>query len=168
MEITKKTIKALASDTRLEILKILARRRRIAADIAKDLELAPSTVNEHLKKLEESELIRRKDTGHKWIYYEITEKGKNLVQPKTPVQFILILSLGFLMMVIGGFYSFAGEVRSFAGEAAPLSISKGTGDATGVVQYTGPGTNWIGVIILVVGIILVVIGLHEILKKKVK
>jgi len=165
MEITKETIKALASDTRLEILKILARRRRIAADIAKDLELAPSTVNEHLKKLEESELIRRKDTGHKWIYYEITEKGKNLVQPKTPVQFILILSLGFLMMVIGGFYSFAGEVRSFAGEAAPLSISKGTSDATGVVQYTGPGTNWIGVIILVIGIILIVIGLHEILKK---
>jgi len=163
MEITKKTIKALASDTRLEILKILARRRRIAADIAKDLELAPSTVNEHLKKLEESELIRRKDTGHKWIYYEITEKGKNLVQPKTPVQFILILSLGFLMMVIGGFYSFLGKMEYTAREMAP-TISKG-GGTTGVVQYTGPGTNWIGVIILVIGIILIVIGLHEILKK---
>jgi len=164
MEITKKTIKALASDTRLDILKILAKRRRIAADLAKDLGLAPSTVNEHLKKLEESELIRRKDTGHKWIYFEITKKGRNLVQPKAPVQLILILSLGFLMMVVGGFYSFLGEAKTFATEAAP-TISKGV-DTTNVVQYTGPGINWIGIIILAVGILLVIMGLYKILINK--
>ncbi|MCD6477934.1 MAG: winged helix-turn-helix transcriptional regulator [Candidatus Aenigmarchaeota archaeon] len=165
MEITKKTIKALASDTRLEILKILLKRRMMPTEISRTLDLAPSTISEHLKKLEEAGLIKKRDTGHKWIYYEITEKGKNLVHPKTPVQFILILSLGFLMMIIGGVYSFVGKMEYAAREMAP-TISKGTEGTKNVVQYTGSRTNWIGIIILAIGIILIVIGLYKMLKKK--
>lgn len=164
MKITKKTIKVLSSDTRLKILKILSKRRRIAADLAKDLNLAPSTVNEHLKLLEEAELIKRNDTGHKWIYYEITEKGRNLVQPKTPMQFVLILSLGILIIIIDGFDFLQRKVFQTFEETSPMATSKGTEEVGRIgTQQT---INWISLLILVIGIILILIGLHNIIKRK--
>lgn len=163
MEITKDTIKALSSDTRLEILKILAKRRRIAADLAKDLDLAPSTVNEHLKKLEESRLIEKKDSGHKWFYYEITDKGKNLVKPKSPMQFVIILSLGFLTMIIAGFQSLPwGETRMAAQEAAGTAARKAAEGAT----TGGEVLPWGNVAFFIIGLVLVLIGIWNIYRKR--
>ncbi len=172
MEITKSTIKALASDTRLEILKILVRRRKIAADISKQLKMAPSTVNEHMKILEGAGLIKRKDTGHKWIYFEITEQGRNLVQPRSPMQFVLILTLGMMMLLVGGFKSLMpfGE-QNFA---VPLA-SKGaeimeTGGRTvdAVAATPATGIDWLIVLFAVIGIVLVIIGLYNIVKMRKK
>ena len=171
MEITKKTIKALASDTRLDILKILAQRKRIAADLAKDLKLAPSTVNEHLKKLEESELIRKKDSGHKWFYYEITDKGLNLIKPKAPVQFILMLSIGAIMMLIGGAYSlsysFGQEVTSRLMEKAPL-VAEGAAQATdsaGTLSASGGDSGIVFIILFVIGLVLAILAIYKIMKR---
>jgi DNA-binding transcriptional ArsR family regulator len=166
MEITRKTIKALSSDTRLEILRILVRRRKIAADIAKLLGLAPSTVNEHLKKLEDAGLVKRKETGHKWIYFEVTEDGRNLVQPRSPMQFVLVLCLGVLMMLVGGFRSFippGGE--TFAAPMAQKAEAAGA-DVVRAPLETAPGAgmDWLLVLVLVAGVILVIMGLYNIWK----
>jgi len=169
MEITKNTIKVLASDTRLEILKVLVKRRKIAADIAKMLDLAPSTVNEHLKKLEEAGLIRRKETGHKWIYFEVTEDGRNLVQPRSPMQFILVLCLGVIMMLVGGFKNF---MTPIGGEtlSAPMMdkaeniAATGTQNIRSPVEVASAGIDWFLVIVLAVGVILTVLGLYNIWK----
>ncbi|UCG94964.1 MAG: winged helix-turn-helix transcriptional regulator [archaeon] len=174
MEITKKTIKALSSDTRLEILRLLVRRRKIAADIAKILKLAPSTVNEHLKKLEEAGLVKRKETGHKWIYFEVTEDGRNLVQPRSPMQFVLVLCLGVLMMLVGGFKSlvpsgaetFAAPLAQKAGETA---AEAGADVVRAPVEaVSGTGIDWLLVLVAVVGIVLVIIGLYNIVKLRKK
>ena len=101
MELDKKAIKSLSSDTRVDILKSLSRRRKMPSEIAKEFGLAPSTVVEHLKILENSSLIKRQDTGHKWIYYELTDKGRNLVEPQHAMKFVVILSLG-LIIIVGG------------------------------------------------------------------
>jgi len=101
MEIDKKMIKALSADTRLDILKSLKQRRKMPSELSKELKLAGSTVVEHLRKLEDAGLVERQERGEKWIYYDLTDKGKNLVQPKMSVQFVLMLALGVLF-VFGG------------------------------------------------------------------
>ncbi len=164
MEITKSTIKALASDTRLEILRILSQRRKIAADLAKMLDLAPSTVNGHLKILEEEGLVKRKETGHKWIYFEITEKGKSLVKPRSPMQFIIILSLGFLMIFFGGFKSFTGAPKLLATQKTE-SMILGTEEAARSLPASG-GTDWLLIFLILVGIFMVLIGAYNIWKLK--
>ena len=101
MEIDRKTLKALSSDTRLDILKSLTDRRKMPAELSRELDLAASTIIEHLDKLEKSGLVVKRETGRKWVYYELTVKGENLIRPKAPVQFILLLSLGLILVIAG-------------------------------------------------------------------
>ncbi|MEM5778209.1 MAG: metalloregulator ArsR/SmtB family transcription factor [Candidatus Aenigmatarchaeota archaeon] len=101
MEIDRKTLKALAADTRLDILKSLGKRRKMPSELAKELNLATSTIVEHLNKLEEANLVKKEETGHKWIYYNLTEKGESLIKPKIPVQFVIVLSI--TLIIIAGF-----------------------------------------------------------------
>ncbi len=104
MEIDRKTLKALAADTRLDILKSLGKRRKTPSELSKELNLASSTITEHLNKLEEADLIRREETGHKWIYYSLTDKGSNLVKPKVPTNFIIVIGLCILIVSVSFLY----------------------------------------------------------------
>jgi DNA-binding transcriptional ArsR family regulator len=70
------------------------------SELAREFSMAPSTIVEHLHVLERSGLIKKIETGHKWKYYELTEKGRSLVRPKFPMQFVVMLSLG-VMLVFG-------------------------------------------------------------------
>jgi len=128
MEITRSTLKALASERRLDILKALAERRKMPAELSRELHLSGSTIVEHLSVLESAGLVKRIDTGHKWIYYDLTEKGVGLVKPKWPVQFMLILSLGLLLM-IGGMLNINSTIYqpfyyAVAGEAGAAPVEK--------------------------------------------
>jgi DNA-binding transcriptional ArsR family regulator len=104
MEIDRKTLKALAADTRLDILKSLGKRRKMPSELSKELGLAVPTVTEHLNRLEDAGLIRREETGHKWVYYNLTEKGDGLVRPRISVQFVIVLSLSLLIISAGFLY----------------------------------------------------------------
>jgi DNA-binding transcriptional ArsR family regulator len=104
MEIDRQTLKALAADTRLDILKSLGKRRKTPSELSKELNLATSTVVEHLDKLEEAGLIRREETGHKWIYYNLTEKGSSLVKPKIPMNFVIVISICIIVFLAGFIY----------------------------------------------------------------
>lgn len=171
MEIDKQTIKALSADARIRILKILHKSRRIAADISKEIGLAPSTVNEHLKIMEESGLVKKNDTGHKWIYYDITEKGKSLITPKMPISIIITLSLGIVFVLFGGMGFFAenmiysGTASSAVQSAAETAIQKATeiSSAPGAAQSAGsmaaaPAINWLPLVLLAAGLVLVISG----------
>lgn len=164
MEIDRKTIKALAADTRLEILKSLGNRRKTPSELSKELNLAVSTITEHLNKLEEAELVKRKDTGHKWIYYELSDKATGLVKPRYPVQFVLMLSLGLMLVFAGVFRYFSVMPMEFAAvaERAPMvAAGEAAEEAAKVVQI-----DWLMVGLFVVGIILIIISLIIRLKKK--
>lgn len=115
MEIDRKTLKALAADTRLDILKSLGKRRKTPSELSRELNLATSTVVEHLNKLEEADLIRKEETGHKWIYYNLTEKGSSLVKPKVPTHFVIVLSLCFLVVFAGFIYYYVNYTSLGAG-----------------------------------------------------
>ncbi|HVM45504.1 MAG TPA: winged helix-turn-helix domain-containing protein, partial [Candidatus Thermoplasmatota archaeon] len=85
--------KALASDTRLDILKKLDARQKTVTELAKELELNKSTVLEHLEKLEAVGLIQKveQDVERKWVYWQLTWTGRRLLHPEQ-VQVALLLS----------------------------------------------------------------------------
>jgi len=98
MEIDRKTLKALGADTRMDILKSLKERRKTPSELAKELNLSPPTILEHLSKLEGADLVKREETGHKWVYYNLTRKGLNLVKPRFPTQFVIVLGLSVILV----------------------------------------------------------------------
>jgi DNA-binding transcriptional ArsR family regulator len=90
----RETFKTLASNTRVNILKSLSRRRKMLTEISKEFGMSPSTIKEHLDNLSRADLVIQKDDGHKWKYYELTRKGKNVLNPgENKIWIILTLSL---------------------------------------------------------------------------
>lgn len=88
------TFKALASQTRLDVLRALDERRKTLSELAKELELNKATVHEHLQLLLATGLVRKRDDeGRKWIYYELTWSGERLLHPEDTTTFAILLGL---------------------------------------------------------------------------
>lgn len=95
----RKAFKVLASETRIKILKSLGKRRKMLAELSKELGMSNSAVKEHLENLAEAGLIAKIDDGHKWKYYELTRKGKNILTPgETKIWVILSASALAVML----------------------------------------------------------------------
>ena len=97
----RRTFEALAMESRIKILKALKERRKTQSELSKELVLAPSTVSEHLEKMLEAGLIVRKKDHHKWIYYELTEKGQHILSPQKASVFVFALSLTLFVVFLG-------------------------------------------------------------------
>lgn len=85
--------KALASDTRLDILKALDVRQKTVTELARELDLNKSTVLEHLEKLQTVGLIAKieEDVERKWVYWQLTWTGRRLLHPEQ-IKVALLLS----------------------------------------------------------------------------
>ncbi|MBU0530822.1 MAG: winged helix-turn-helix domain-containing protein [Candidatus Aenigmatarchaeota archaeon] len=165
MEIDRNKLKALSVDSRLDIMKCLTKRRMLPSELSKRLGLAPSTVTEHLKKLEDAGIVSKVDTGHKWIYYELTEEGMGLVKPDSSVRFVLVLTLGVIFV-------FSSIVQWFQQAVSMQNIRTGTDDmlAEGTAGgtkdiVTAPGLETVAQIdflfwvLLIIGIVLILLSL---------
>ena len=89
--------KALASQTRVKIIKLLNERNHTLSELSKKLGLASPTIKQHLETLVESEIIEQKDEGRKWKYYSLTRKGKNMLQPEQ-TNFVLLLGISSIAL----------------------------------------------------------------------
>lgn len=87
------TFKALASETRLSVLRALDERRKTLSELARELELNKATVHEHLQLLDATGLVIKKDEGRKWIYYELSWRGQRLLHPQETTTFSILLGL---------------------------------------------------------------------------
>ena len=95
------TFKALASSTRLTVLRALDQRRKTLTELARDLSLNKATVHEHLQLLTAADLVRKRDDeGRKWIYYELTWRGEKILHPQETTTFNVLL--GISMAAAGG------------------------------------------------------------------
>jgi len=96
----RETFKALASDTRLDILKNLDGRPMGLNDIAKVTNLNKATLHEHLTKLNEAGLIKRTEReGHKWVYYRLTWKGESLLHPEN-TRIVVLFTATFVALAV--------------------------------------------------------------------
>ena len=103
------TFKALAVDTRVKILRILDDRQHTLTDLAEELEMAPSTIKEHLDTLVAAGLIQQLDKGMKWKYYRLTSKGKEIINPYEKK--VLILLATSLLAAIASAYVFVSKLQ---------------------------------------------------------
>jgi len=118
--IDKETLKAIAVDTRLNILKLLSKKKYTLSDIAGILELGVSTIKEHLDILLKAGLIKKEDTERKWKYYSLTFKGKRLIEPREIK--VLFAFITTLIAAVGMSFVFAKNflmkgAQTFAAEA---------------------------------------------------
>ncbi len=125
----RKAFRALASDTRVSMLKLLLKRRMTLSEISKRLGMSVSTIKGHLDSLVAAGLIVQMDEGHKWKYYELTKAGREVVQPSDRRIMVLlgisaIAALFGMNGLIGRFSSPAGQFARGT-LAAPMAAGGG-------------------------------------------
>lgn len=110
-----KTLKALAAETRVRILKLLDKKPATLSDVAEGLGMSLPTIGEHLKALEDAGLVEREQTERKWKYYSLTQKARILLHPNTTtIWFVLGL---FLFSAAGTIIS---ALRYFSPASRPV------------------------------------------------
>lgn len=106
LTIGKEEFKALSSETRIEIIKLLNSRNYTLSELSTKLKMSSPTIKQHLETLVHSNLIQQKDEGRKWKYYSLTRKGKKLIEPESHNVMILlgatIVGCLFLVYIIFG------------------------------------------------------------------
>lgn len=95
----RKSFEALAVDSRVKILKSLKQRRKTLSELAKEQKMSVSGVKEHLETLEKVDLIEKIDDGHKWKYYELTKKGKEIIAPRE-IRVWILLAISIFALVL--------------------------------------------------------------------
>ena len=126
----RESFKALASEVRVEILKQLEARRMTVTDLSHAMSLAKPTLLEHLDRLLSAGLVNKADEGRKWIYYDLTKRGRNILHPH---QVKIMLSLAMSILLVA-----AGIAAVIAALAAPSSGSTGSGATTMPTTYGNP------------------------------
>ncbi|RLF28608.1 MAG: hypothetical protein DRN05_03635 [Thermoplasmata archaeon] len=97
----RETFKALASDVRLEILKILDGKKMSLNEISNVMRLNKATLHEHLTKLNEAGLVKKNSReGHKWVYYKLTWKGESLLHPEN-TKIVVLFTITFISLWMG-------------------------------------------------------------------
>src|SRR5256712_12094116 len=102
------SFKALASDVRVGILKRLDVRRETVTDLSNLMTLSKPTLLEHLEKLQSAGLVKRVDEGRKWIYYELSDKGRKILHPER-VAITLALGIAVALVATGAFLVLSAE-----------------------------------------------------------
>ncbi|HVL87637.1 MAG TPA: winged helix-turn-helix domain-containing protein [Candidatus Thermoplasmatota archaeon] len=94
-------LKALASDTRRDMMRALTRRRMTLSELARAMDLKKATVLEHLERLTDAGLVRRCESDERvWVYYELTRKGGQIVNPGA-TRFRLLVGLSTVAICAG-------------------------------------------------------------------
>lgn len=127
MELDTASMKALSNSTRKEIVGLLSKRPYTASELSKALNKHVTTITEHLRQLEKSGMVQRK-TGSKWVYYNLTQKSRNLFRPN--FSWTIVFSLSFVALISGLYLVSFGEfssVMSYSSEkqllpSAPLPM----------------------------------------------
>lgn len=113
------SFKALASDTRIEILKKLDGTQLTVTDLANAMAVNKSAIHKHLTRLVEAGLVKKKDNERKWVYYTLSLKGAQLLHPER-VQIALMLAATAVAVTVGLYQLF----NFFAGYATPFTFGK--------------------------------------------
>ncbi|MEM2916013.1 MAG: winged helix-turn-helix domain-containing protein [Candidatus Woesearchaeota archaeon] len=119
------TLKALAGETRVRILKLLDKKQMTPSDIASELKMSLPTVVEHLKALVDAELVEKEETARKWKYYSLTQKARMLLHPNTTaIWFVLGLFLFSAAATVISAIKFFGAGAAYGAGAQRLMVAK--------------------------------------------
>jgi len=141
----REVFRTLASGTRVDIIKSLDRRRKTLSELSKQFGMSVSTIKEHLDNLVAVGLIVQMDDGHKWKYYDLTRKGKNILHPEDKRVWILLGMSALAFIAVGldlmkNFFLGMGAYASARTMAAPAMEEGmlGAGDAAAKAANASP------------------------------
>jgi len=143
----RETFKALASDTRLDILKTLDGKNMGLNEIAKVTNLNKATLHEHLAKLYEAGLIKRNERdGHKWVYYKLTWKGESLLHPEN-TKIVVLFATTIVALWVGliqFFWYIKGTVTNFGSDVYTYGdqVILKSPEVAGAGNFPLLGNNW--------------------------
>ncbi len=151
------SFKALASEVRVGVLKKLDERRQTLTDLSGLLDLSKPTLLEHLEKLQAAGLVKRLDEGRKWIYYELSAKGRKVLHPER-VAITLALSAAVVLAAIGAFYLLSAG-SPFLAPRSPLA---NTTAGPRITETFGGSSAGFGILAIALSVVsaIVVIVLH--------
>jgi DNA-binding transcriptional ArsR family regulator len=133
------TFKALASDTRLDILRTLDGKKMSLKDISKATKLNKATLHEHLSKLHEAGLVKRKEReGHKWVYYKLSWKGEGLLHPEN-TRIVVLFTTTFVTL----FFGIVMLVNYVKGYVVGKAVNLLSSDSTLLYEAENNGFNFI-------------------------
>ncbi len=174
--LNKDAFKALASDTRLEIIRSLDGKKMNLTELSKETNLNKATLHEHLTKLSEAGLIKRiQRKGHKWVYYKLSWKGESLLHPentKIVVVFVMaftILAAGFIQMYFFVTSSLIpSEVNEFGIKSVPLSESMDSLPRSSAETgfFTSDLLLYTAIICFLIFIVLIIFSIHKLWRNK--
>jgi DNA-binding transcriptional ArsR family regulator len=147
----REALKALSSETRVSILRLLERRRHTQTELAQALDIAVPTAKQHVEALQEAGMVEVHEEGRKWKYCGLTTKAKHLLNPEER-RIVLTLVLAGLSAA-GAFVTFAGSLFSGqAGKMAAESLRDTAREAAPAAPlpaavHIAPGTAWLSVFI---------------------
>lgn len=99
--IDRDVLKALSTDTRMDILKMLKDGKRMPSDVAKRLGKSDATIVEHLQTMMDAGLVKKATApDKKWVFYSLTERGMGIVSNNSR-QLVIILSISMLALGLG-------------------------------------------------------------------
>lgn len=111
VELDKKSLFALASDTRLEILKALQPMRRTVSQLSEALNIDKAAIHRHLKKMEEGGLVVRQE-DHGFVYYGLSWKARDLMSPNENTKIVILISSVLVFSVLAAFFLLVGLVAT--------------------------------------------------------
>lgn len=122
-------LKVLSSDTRLKILNELKERPTTVSFLSKTLNKHVTTVSEHLGKLENAGLVERNQrNGGKFVFYNLTNKGKRIIEPTLNIKLVLSGAIISILLFYVGFLYFNQSM------VAETSLQKTVGGAESYVR----------------------------------
>lgn len=130
VEIDKQALFALASDSRIEILKALGPQRRTLTQLADSLGIDKAAVHRHLKKLEEGGFVVRYE-DHGFVYYGLSWKARDIISPGENTKIVIVFASGWLMVAAAAIAVATAltQLTERAGEAMQgNTTSNGAGD----------------------------------------
>ncbi|MBN1678499.1 MAG: winged helix-turn-helix transcriptional regulator [Candidatus Thermoplasmatota archaeon] len=107
VELDKKSLFALASDTRLEILKALQPMRRTVSQLSEALDIDKAAIHRHLKKMEDGGLVVRNE-DHGFVYYGLSWKARDLMSPNENTRIVILISAMFVFSILASFFLLVG------------------------------------------------------------
>lgn len=139
IRIGKEEFKALSSDTRISIIKMLNSRNFTLSELSAKLNMSSPTIKQHLETLVNSDLIEQKDEGRKWKYYSLTRKGKKIIEPEdSHIMILLGASLIGLMFLV---YLLFGSGTAYAPAGYEITQKMSSFDYTEKALANGDSRN---------------------------
>ncbi|MDD5502516.1 MAG: helix-turn-helix domain-containing protein [Candidatus Thermoplasmatota archaeon] len=150
----KGTFKALASETRLGLLKNLDGKEVNLSDLSREMSMNKATLLEHLNIMMSSDLVKRVEReGHKFVYYKLTLKGSGILHPERT--WVTVMLSGAALAIVGGLWTLMKYMNPAAQNTDTGAPLKAAFESTPMENTANPTMMYISIALFAASVIMI-------------